>query len=216
MSCLGIDIGLKTLSMCIINGRNIQLWDTYNVMNTVVCCSVCNRTAKYSTPSTAYCGIHSRKIQDKKPLKTKKIASYSLHEIASKIIIKFEDILEANRLIFDEVTSIILELQPKINQKMKFTSHVLFTILTTLYLHKKCSIKFERASSKLKKINSTATTFMKNTYTNRKKRAVEYVTECLNSDKLTNSKEYLDVLLNTSKRDDLCDSFLLSYGNLKH
>lgn len=215
MSCLGIDIGLKTLSLCVINGRNIQLWDTYNVMNAPVCCFVCSRNAKYSTPSNAYCGIHSRKIKDKKPLKTKKISSYSLQEIASKIILKFEEILEANRLVFDDVSSIVLELQPNINQKMKFTSHVLFTILTSLYLHKKCSIKFERASTKLKKINSSATTFMKNTYANRKKRSVEYVTKCLDSDKLTNSKDYLDTLLNTTKRDDLCDSFLLSYGNLK-
>lgn len=213
MSCLGIDIGLKTLALCVIKDSKILLWDVYNVLDEDLCCETCSRKAKYSFDKKYLCGIHSRKIKDKKPIKTKKVSSYSLHEITTRIINKLEEIVANNSIIIEGISSVIIELQPKVNHKMKFTSHVIFTMFTYLYKDKKCSIKFERASVKLKKIKFEER--IPNTYKNRKKRAVDYTLGCLEKGIISNSCDYEDMLSAKTKLDDLSDAFLLSYNNSK-
>lgn len=213
MSCLGIDVGLKNLALCVIKDNRILLWDVYNILEEDFYCQKCNRKAKYLFEGKYYCGIHSRKFYNKKTIKTKKISSYGLHELTIKIINKIEEIVRVNADIIDDISSIIIELQPKINHKMKFTSHVIFTIFAHLYKDKKCSIKFERASVKLKKIKFEDK--IPNTYKNRKKRAVEYTMFCLKRGCISNSCDYEDMLSTKTKLDDLSDAFLLSYNNLK-
>lgn len=206
MARLGIDIGLKNLSMCVIDCNLIKMWGVYNILDEELICCKCIRKAKYSNIGEMYCGLHSKKMEGKKEIKTKKIKSYSLHDLTSKIIKNFEEIILENREILDTVSHVKLELQPSLNPKMKFTSHVLFTLLTKFYTDKKCSIKFERASVKLKKYKSDI--YLKNTYKNRKIRAIEYTKSLLKN--IKNSDDY-ECLMKSKKLDDLCDSFLLSY-----
>jgi hypothetical protein len=206
MARLGIDIGLKNLSLCVIDCDFIKLWGVYNILDEELLCCKCIRKAKYTCTGETYCGLHSRKIEGKKEIKTKKIKSYSLQDLTSKIIKSFEGIIDDNEEVMNSVSSVKLELQPSLNPKMKFTSHVLFTLLTKFYTDKKCSIKFERASVKLKKYKSEV--YLKNTYTNRKRRAIEYTKSLLKN--IKNSDEY-ECLMQSKKLDDLCDSFLLSY-----
>lgn len=208
-TCLGIDVGLKTLALCITSREGILLWDTYNILEDEnIFCIKCGKKAKYIHDTQHYCGIHSRKIPEKKIVKKVK---YSLHELTKKIIKKIGQIIHDNIDIMNSVTSIIIELQPSVNQKMKYTSHVLFVLFTEFYIDKKCSIKFERASVKLKKFKSEEK--VKNTYKNRKLRGIEYTYRCLEN--IKNSGDYTEFLENKKKRDDLCDAFLLSYNNLK-
>ena len=208
MSCLGVDVGLKNLALCLIKDKRILLWDLYNILDEEHICKNCNRKAKYFSQKEYFCGIHARKIEAKKPVKTKKVSSYTFHELTRKIISKVEDIFEDNKEILDEVSSIVIELQPKINQKMKFTSHVLFTMFS--FLCKNSSVRFERASLKLKRAKFKDK--IQNTYKNRKKRAIEHTLACL--EYVSNSEDYKD-LLTKSKVDDLSDAFLLSYNNSK-
>ncbi len=140
-------------------------------------------------------------MPDKKTIKTKKISSYGLHELTVKIISKIEEIVRDNSIIIDDISSVIIELQPKVNHKMKFTSHVVFTMFTHIYKDRKCSIKFENKLS--------------NTYKNRKKRAVEYTMDCLKRGIILNSCDYQHMLSTKTKLDDLSDAFLLSYNNSK-
>ncbi len=210
MSCLGIDIGLKNLALCIIKDRDILLWNVYNILDEELFCKCCSRKAKYISNKEYFCGIHSRKI-DKKPLKTKKVSSYSFHELTTRIISKLEEIFEENSDVIEGVSSVIIELQPKINHRMKFTSHVIFTMFSYMYRHKKCSIRFEKASLKLKKVKFEDR--IPNTYKNRKRRAVEYTSTCLKN--ISNASEYEEMLSSKAKIDDLSDAFLLSYNNIK-
>lgn len=212
MSCLGIDVGLKNLALCIIKERDILLWDVYNILEEDLSCKFCDRKAKYSFHEEYFCGIHSRKL-DKKPLKTKKISSYSFHELTTKIINKLEEIFKNNSEIIEGVSSVIIELQPKINHKMKFTSHVIFTMFSYIYRYKYCSIRFEKASLKLKKIKFEDR--LANTYKNRKKRAVDFTLSCLKNGDISNGFQYENMLSSKKKIDDLSDAFLLSYNNIK-
>ena len=213
MSCLGIDIGLKNLALCVIKDRRILLWDVYNILDEEFTCDKCKRKAKYRLSKEYFCGIHSRKLQGKLPLVVKKISSYSFHDITKKIIQKIEEIAKDNNDLMDGISSVVIELQPKINQRMKFTSHVIFTMFTYLCRHTKCSIKFERASLKLKKLKFKHK--IPNTYKNRKKRAVDYTLECMKGGVISNSADYQEMLSTKSKLDDLSDAFLLSYNNSK-
>ncbi len=213
MSCLGIDVGLKNLALCVIKDNRILLWNVYNILEEDFSCEKCDRKAKYSLGNNYFCGIHSRKLPNKKTIKTKKISSYGLHELTVKIISKIEEIVRDNSIIIDDISSVIIELQPKVNHKMKFTSHVIFTMFTHIYKDRKCSIKFERASVKLKKIKFENK--LSNTYKNRKKRAVEYTMDCLKRGIILNSCDYQHMLSTKTKLDDLSDAFLLSYNNLK-
>jgi hypothetical protein len=212
MSCLGIDIGIKTLAMCVMSCDSVVcMWDTFNLIDhTENYCIKCQRKAKYTACGIFYCGIHCRKIKEKKVLKDKKISSYTTHDLTIKIVKSFKEILNTHKEILLTVNKVVLELQPKINQKMKYTSHVLFTLLTEFYVDTKCYIKFERASVKLKKIKDKST--LPNTYKNRKNRSIEYVKKCLEN---SVNQEYINVISHKKKIDDLCDSFLLSYNNIQ-
>lgn len=210
---LGIDIGLKNLSLCIIHDKHIKLWETYNIIEDIFCI-VCGKNAKYVYEKKNFCGIHSRKLTGKKVLNTK-IKFFSLQDIASKIINKFEYILKDNKELFNIVNLVTLELQPRINAKMKFTSHILFCLLCKFYIDKTCKIKFEKASIKLKNFKQKRLfDNLPNTYKNRKIRAIDYTLYCLNNSALLNSLEYLNFFKDKKKKDDLSDSFLLSYNNI--
>ena len=80
-----------------------------------------------------------------------KINSFLLHDIAKKIVIKIQEIYDNNIEIFKKLDSVFIELQPKINSRMTFASHVIFTKFTDLYKHnQQLKIRFVSASQKLK------------------------------------------------------------------
>lgn len=220
-SVLGIDIGLRNMSMCVITeDREILLWKIYDLLaDDIILCSVCGRNAKYISGDVTFCGTHFKGNKKGKvnQIKKKKVKQYSLQEIASKVISKVNTIVEDDKEIFDQISSCILELQPKINPKMGFTSHILYGKLCDIFLDKPCSIKFEKASRKLKCYTGDKGLYITNTYKNRKAKAIEYVTNILNSDCLTNGSEYIDYFANIKKKDDASDALLIAFNcvNLK-
>ena len=215
-SVLGIDIGLRNMSMCVITeDRQILLWDVYDILaEDTVLCDTCSRNAKYIKDSLTFCGTHFKgdKKVKKNQVKKKKVKQYSLQEIASKVISRVNTILEDNKEIFDQLTSCILELQPAINPKMKFTSHILYGKLCDIFLDKSCSIKFERANQKLKKYTGDKGQYIKNTYKNRKMKAIEYVNNILQGDCLSNGADYVDYFSNIKKKDDASDALLIAFN----
>ena len=215
-SVLGIDIGLRNMSMCVITeDREILLWEIYDLLaDDIILCSICGRNAKYTAGDTSFCGTHFKGNKKSKvnQIKKKKVKQYSLQEIASKVISKVNTIVEDNKEIFDQLTSCILELQPKINPKMGFTSHILYGKLCDIFLDKPCSIKFERANQKLKKYTGDKGVYVANTYKNRKAKAVEYVANILNSDCLLNGVDYVDYFANIKKKDDAADAMLIAFN----
>ena len=206
---LGIDIGLKSLSMCILTNKQILLWGVYNVLSPdQQNCETCGRKAKYIT---GFCGSHySGEKLKKYEIKTKKVKSFSLQEICNKVLTLLNKLLSEESETFSKVTKVIIELQPKFNPKMCFVSNVIFTKLCDFYTNNACvKIKFEKACLKLKNYKGDKGAFVKNTYKNRKLKAVEYVTDCLSN----YSEEMMEFFNKLKKADDASDSFLLAYNN---
>jgi hypothetical protein len=143
----------------------ILLWNVYNTLedDTKMCVAlqkggkVCDKICKYKyeTDGTIVfcCKTHFPKtitIEKKHTYKTKVIKDFPLQEIAKAVIIKLTEIYNENISIFQQVTQILLELQPTLNQAMKLISHIIYGKLIELYMNTDCNIKFVRASHKLK------------------------------------------------------------------
>jgi hypothetical protein len=206
MSILSIDVGLKNLAMCIMDSDTIiHLWNVYNVFPEPLVCKsltktkkICMKKASLSCNSVGYCKTHSPKDSKVTIIKEKKIKSYTYNELANNVINKLKEVTDSNNC-FKTVDKVLIELQPKINQKMKFVSHIIFGFFVQYGTKSVC---FVRASQKLKGLDKSLT----NTYRNRKETSVNCTKKFLLENNMTQWANYLDSF---SKKDDLCDVFLM-------
>lgn len=207
MATLGIDVGLKSLSICIISDKSIHKWGVYNILDPEkVLCEICGRNAKYKQ---GFCGIHFKGEKLKKnEIKLKKVKTFSLQDIANKVINLLDDLTQDP--CFLDVTKVIIELQPKFNPKMCFCSNVIFTKMCDYYKESDVKIKFERASMKLKNYKGDKGCFVENTYSNRKKKSIEYVEYQIKK----YQQDMQDFFNGLKKKDDAADSFLLAFNNI--
>lgn len=207
---LGIDVGIKTLSLCLLSRDKIHCWGVYNILESdIIYCNTCGRKAKYIS---GFCGTHYKGEKLKKyEIKNKKVKSYNQQELCTKTITKLTEILKDES--FSKVSHVVIELQPRFNPKMCFISNVLFTKLCDYYMDSDVIIRFDKAKNKLKNYKGEKGDFVKNTYTNRKKKSIEYVTKEIEKIDDEEMKEFLTSL---TKRDDACDSFLLAHNCLQN
>jgi hypothetical protein len=239
---LSIDVGIKNLSMCAMSGSsgkfetyNIHLWDTFNTIgcdgenaicetkqkNGKICGKKCTYKNKNETGECFYyCKLHFPKnleISDKKyKIIIKKVDSYLLQDIAKTTLSKVQEIYNTNIGTFDSLTGIIIELQPKINQKMKFVSHIIYGKLVELMSEKNISIRFVRASQKLKCYKGPFIECkLKGEYAKRKWLSIQYMKYFLeNNFDNTVKDKWLPILLSHSKKDDLSDTGLFCINAL--
>jgi hypothetical protein len=207
---LGIDVGIKTLSLCILSKEKIELWGVYNTITPdQLLCETCGRKAKYKL---GFCGSHFKGEKIKKnEIKKTKVKSFSLQEICSKVLLLINRLLEEDYEKFIKVKKVIIELQPRFNPKMCFVSNVLFSKFCDFYTNSDVKIKFEKASVKLKKFTGDKGEYIKNTYKNRKLKSIEYVTNTLTE---CYSEEMLVFFTGLKVKHDASDSFLMAYNNL--
>jgi len=231
---LAIDVGLRNLAVCIMTAENkndmktykIHVWDVYNVLdgddyhcqNTFKNGNLCNRicTMKYipikqENQSYIYCckthfpkDIKQTKLNQ---FKKKRINEYLLQDIATAFILKVQEIYD-NNPIFKSVTTIQIELQPRINQKSLFTSHILYGKLVELYKNTNTSIRFIRASQKLKIYKGPSIVCnLKGKYAQRKWLSIQY-TKWFLENKFNNEEreKWLPIFNSHSKMDDLADA----------
>lgn len=235
---LSIDIGIKNLALCIMsktdNDYIIHLWDIYSILPneiiTIPKCDyilknnkTCSRNAKYNTNTKKFCKIHYIKnnlIITTKSLikvnKSKNINTFLLQDLAQFTIKKIEEIFNNHIDIFFLLQKIQIELQPKINNKMKFISHIVYGKLIDLFLFKSVSIpsiRFMPASKKSIAFNSLyIDCTIKNKYKRRKFMSIEYCKKILSSDK--NNQNWLEFFEKCSKKDDLSDVFCMNMVSL--
>ena len=143
----------------------------------------------------------TEKITKKNILQTKKINSFLLQDIALLVQEKIQVIYQETEQIH-QLDKIVIELQPKINQKMKFISHIIYSELVRLYKDAKTQIRFVPASRKLRGIIYKKYK-LKNTYTNRKKMSINYVEDYI----IDHDLPLLEKFNSFNKRDDACDTF---------
>lgn len=238
---LSIDVGLRNLAMCVISCKDqkdmatysIKLWDVFNTLeeeeykceskmkNGKVCGKRC--LFKYkdqeSGDNVYTCKVHFPKGMEIKAInkcKTKKINDYLLQDIAKVVLKKIQDIYDENKSIFDEITQILIELQPKLNQKMKFTSHIIYGKLVELFYEKKTTIRFVRAANKLKAYTGPIVECkLKGAYAKRKWLSIEY-TKWFLENKFNKDEKgvWLNRFLSHSKRDDMGDTLLMAINGL--
>jgi hypothetical protein len=236
---LSIDIGLRNLALCCMSAENpkdvstykIHLWDVYNTLNSddykcegiqkngKICGKKCSFKYTLEDKVIHSCKTHFPKTLDckskKHVFKKKAIKDYLLQDIAKVVLCKLQEIYD-NNLLNLNITSIIIELQPKINRKAVFTSHIIYGKLVELYKDSNVPIKFIRASQKLKcytgpKIECK----LKGAYAQRKWLSVEYCKWFLeNKFAEEESVNCLQIFSMNSKQDDLSDTFCMAINAL--
>jgi hypothetical protein len=232
---LSIDIGLRNLALCCIDAEEsnnissykIKLWDVYNTLDSdnYLCQSlqkngkICNKKCLYkyrhNDDNIIYCcKTHFPKhikISKDNDFKKKAINDYLLQDIAKIVLTKLQNIHDENLEIFSKIKKIIIELQPKINQKMKFTSHIIYGKLVELYMNTDTKITFVRASQKLKAYTGpNLECTLKGSYAKRKWLGIQYAKWFLENKFDIEEKEKWLGTLNCSKADDLCDTLLMA------
>ena len=232
---LTIDIGLRNLAMCImsavdkhdISTYDIHLWDTYNTLDSddyqcegvqksgKVCGKKC--TCKYLMDKEYKycCKTHFPKtipFTKNNNFKKKAINDYLLQDIAKIVLTRIQEIFDENINVFSQVTQVLIELQPKINQKMKFTSHIIYGKLVELYYDTNTTIRFVRASQKLKAYNGPdIECVLKGVYAKRKWLSIQYCRWFLNNKfSKTQKDKWLGLLESSNKKDDMCDVMLMA------
>jgi hypothetical protein len=240
---LSIDIGIRNLSLCIMNATDktdletykIHLWDVYDTLDSEE--YFCNGIQKSGKRKGEVCGkkcgykyilegnvIYTCKVHFPKIVKINKtnvhkiklINEYLLQDIAKIVLNKLQNIYDSNKIIFDKLEHIIIELQPKVNQKMKFTSHIIYGKLVELFCNKKTTIRFVRASQKLKAYSGPLIECdKKNPYAKRKWLSIQYTKWFLQNKFNKEQKDkWLKSLLNNKKEDDMCDTFLMAINGI--
>lgn len=228
---LCIDVGLRNLSMCIMNSEyNILLWDVYNVLdsddyncegkfkNGKICNRKCNMKYNLDNKQIFCCKTHfpknikATKLND---FKKKSIDAYLLQDIAKAFVKRIQEIYDKNP-IFKNLNTILIELQPKINQKMKFTSHILYGKLVELYMDTNVTIRFVRASHKLKAYTGPEIECkLKGKYAQRKWLSIQYCRWFLENKFSEEQKEkWLPFFLSHKKADDLADTKLMCINSI--
>ncbi len=238
---LSIDVGLRNLALCCMSAEiptdfqtyKIHLWDVYNILdsddyhceslqkNGNVCGKKCSQTYINDNSENCYtCKTHFPKnieITKDNNFKKKNVNDYLLQNVAKILIQKTQDIYDANINIFSQIKSILIELQPSFNPKMKFISHILYGKLVELYKNKDTEIKFIKASTKLKAYTGPDIICnLKGIYAKRKWLSIQY-TKWFLENKFSDEQKNLwlsKFLENKSKLDDMSDCALYSINSL--
>jgi len=232
-----VDVGLKNLAFCImecenpkeLSTYNIKLWNVYNTLETpVYLCKGILKSGKTCGKRCLYkyqngeleleytCKLHfpkSQIIKSNNHYKQKRVDEYLLQDITKIVLTKMNSIFEENSDLFDKVTKVLIELQPKINNKMKLISHLIYSKFVELFINNpKTTIRFVRAAQKLKAYKGPIIMCnLKGAYARRKYLSIQYTKWFLNNKFSKEEKEkWLDVFLSNNKQDDLGDVFLMA------
>jgi len=235
---LTIDVGLRNLAMCIMSSDNksdistykIHHWETYNTLDedSYICNNIqkngeiCGKKCGYKYIKDSihvYCCkvhfpkelINNKNISKQYIFKKKAVNDYLLQDIAKIVLTKLQEIFDNNKELFTQVTQVLIELQPKVNQKMKFTSHIIYGKLVELYYNTKTTIRFVRAAQKLKAYTGPIIECtLKGNYAKRKWLSIQYCIWFLTNKFSTSEKKWIEYLNLSNKKDDMCDVMLMA------
>jgi hypothetical protein len=148
--------------------------------------------------------------------KKKAVNDYLLQDIAKIIIYKLDEIYTKHKDTFIQIKSIIIELQPKMARKMIFVSHIIYGKLVELFIDTLTTIRFVRASQKLKAYTGPDIECkLKGSYAKRKWLSIQYTKWFLENKMEGVEKErWLDHFLQHGKKDDMSDCYLMCINGL--
>jgi hypothetical protein len=178
---------------------------------------VCNKTCTVQIGAKKSCKLHSAKDTSKIALKItkKKVSNYSLHDITKKVITNFNRIFDENKQVLGTVDKVLVELQPKVNNKMKLVSHLIYCKLVEFYMETPTKIVFVRAAQKLKAYKGPPITCpLKSSYARRKFLSIEY-TRWMLPRMTERAEDWITFFESNKKKDDLADVFLMAINGLQ-
>lgn len=225
---LAIDVGIRNLALAALSCEDkkdfstysIEFWGSFDTLkeDTFTCQGiqkngkVCGKKCcyKYDLEEEVFhtCKSHFPKeiVPDSSnKYSQKKIKDYTLQDLATATLNTLNDIYSNNKELFDKIKCILIELQPTFAVKMKFISHIIFGKLTELFIDKNISIKFVRATEKLKVYDGPELTCeLKGAYAKRKWMSIQHTIWFLEN-KFTKEQcdKWLPVL--NGKGDDSAD-----------
>lgn len=217
---LSIDIGLLNLSLCLLDKSQIHLWKLLDIakqvqVDPILCTSVlksgiaCSKKATFTCKKEPFCGVHNPAKKDaslvvtvQKQPKMKKISSMSIQNFCWNATCELRQLAPH----FTGITDVVIELQPVLNRKMVMMSHFIYNFFVTFF-ENKVPVKLWPAYHKLSVYNGPLVTCtLKSAYSKRKYLSVEYTKYFLELEKYIT---YKPLFMETAKKDDLADSFLM-------
>jgi hypothetical protein len=230
---LSVDVGIKNLAMCVMSCSDkkdmktykIHYWNNCGVLETERSCQselkngkTCGKKCSRKFGIEVYCKRHSPKDVVTKSYSPKKIDRYLLQDIVELLVKKLKEIISENNELFKSLKAVYIELQPKVNNKMKLMSHVIYTHLVTFFMDcdggASTTVRFLTARNKLKNFKGpnaaiAAECKLKTPYSRRKWLSINYTDWYLqNSFCEEEMTKWLPIFdQNKSKKDDLGDVF---------
>lgn len=235
---LCIDIGLKNLAMCALDPvtKEIKLWETFNTLDPDASQEICKGVTKAGKLCGKKCGYkytgtdqvvnyscksHFPKeipMHQSNIIKAKLVKDFLLQDIAKIVINQIKHVFHTYSDVTHAVTKVIIELQPRMNNKMSFTSHLIYGKLVELYseLDPNIPIRFVKASQKLKAYKGPSVSCnLKSSYAKRKYLGVEYVKWILQNEFPKQQCEiWYPLFLQHAKKDDLADTLLMAINGV--
>uniref|UniRef100_A0A6C0DZF9 Mitochondrial resolvase Ydc2 catalytic domain-containing protein n=1 Tax=viral metagenome TaxID=1070528 RepID=A0A6C0DZF9_9ZZZZ len=222
------------------NSKTIHLWDVFNLLDdnqNHICNEIkkdgspCMKSALFKYQSTKLqldnsngqltsytCKTHFPKniqMGNSNMIKIKKVKDFLLQDIAEKVVEKMNELLQTHNDLFRSVEKISIELQPKVNNKMKFVSHIIYGKFVEYNIGRNIPVRFVRASQKLKAYKGPEVACkLKGPYAKRKFLAVEYTKWFLENTKVEETQKWKTQFLNNKKKDDMSDVFLMCINEL--
>lgn len=233
MKVCTIDVGLKNLALCVMSCNdkqqledfNIEFWDVLNTLEVEQLCTgttksgkVCGKKAScFLQESKMYtCKAHAPKTETIKSYKPKGTKDFTLQEMAKAVLDALGNVLQQHHTTFANVDRVEIELQPRVNNKMKLISHVIFGKLVEHYSTQNTLVRFTRASQKLKAYTGPQLVCnLKSAYAKRKWLGIQYARWFFeNAFTKTQTENWLDWFEKCNKKDDLSDVLLMAINAL--
>lgn len=224
---LSVDVGIKNLALCCVDKTetsDILYWDCLDISRSEPCSesaictqitrkgSVCSAKAKYIYQQEYSCIRHYKTLgisqSDYKKIKTTKKKAVVLQDLAENVITCLEDVYKDCNDIFGRIELIHIELQPSVNNKMKFISHIIFGKFVDLLRNTNVKIRFVSASHKLKYFKGPKEIIQTKKYSDRKKSSIKCAKWYLENS-IQNNQNWIDFFDSHKKTDDLADTLCM-------
>ncbi len=223
---LAIDVGIRNLAVCCMRTASdgeILFWELVNTLadaEPAVCQASlkngrqCSCKAKFVERSGAgaagagegarFCAKHAKGLNCAAIKAPPKVKGLTMQTIAEKCLLALDSLRERHAEAFATLDRCVIELQPRVNNKMKFTSHVIFAKLADSFLQsgRRVCIRFVGAKRKL----LAHARQEKNTYAKRKKLAVATARDWV----ATHAPTWVEFFDACRKKDDVSDCLLMA------
>jgi hypothetical protein len=239
MKVCTIDVGLKNLALCVascqdrdsISNYTIHYWNVINTLEEEQTCTaivkssgrVCGKKASFQSANDKFaCKPHAKTDPSTgdcwTSYKAKGTKDMTLQEMTRAMLSTLQNILDQEKELFHTIDRIEIELQPRVNNKMKLISHVIFGKFVEFYHNTNTNtlVRFTRASQKLKAYTGPALVCsLKGAYAKRKWLGVQYAKWFLETTFAETQKlVWLPWFESCTKKDDLSDVLLMAINAL--